>query len=312
LRRPASEGIGTLVRAGVTGVAGFVSDLYLENVVRPEILFPAYLAGHNLIESYYLALPDLSWHAVIIGDPLCAPFTRPATTASDLDPPLDRETDLPPYYSTRLRARLAAAGPELSAAATTLLARATGQLARDDRAAALETFQRAIALHPTSVGLRLQLATVHEGAREFDAAIAQYREILELQPRNVAALNNLAYGLAVHRGALDEALPLARQAVALRPAEPLILDTLAWIEHLSGDHESAARRLADAVRLNPALAEVRLHAAIVFAATGAMARAASELKEAIRLNPEYASSPEVIELKKKLSSTPQGGDVSKR
>ena len=32
---------------------------------------PAYLSGRNLAESYYLALPVLSWQSLIVGDPLC-------------------------------------------------------------------------------------------------------------------------------------------------------------------------------------------------------------------------------------------------
>ena len=33
---------------------------------------PAYAHGRNLAESYYLALPFLSWQGVIFGDPLCS------------------------------------------------------------------------------------------------------------------------------------------------------------------------------------------------------------------------------------------------
>ena len=48
------------------------------------MLFPAYLAGFNLIESFYLAIPHLSWQTIVVGDPLCAPFPRipPAAAAS--------------------------------------------------------------------------------------------------------------------------------------------------------------------------------------------------------------------------------------
>jgi len=38
---------------------------------RPDILFPAYLKGRNLAESYYLSIPGLSWQNVVLGDPLC-------------------------------------------------------------------------------------------------------------------------------------------------------------------------------------------------------------------------------------------------
>lgn len=67
--------IGDLVRDGVTGVSGYVSEPWINACVRPDSLFPAYLDGHSLAEAYYLALPHLSWRTVILGDPLCRPFT---------------------------------------------------------------------------------------------------------------------------------------------------------------------------------------------------------------------------------------------
>ncbi len=56
---------------GVSGVSGYVDEPYLIYTVRPDQLFPAYLSGRNLAESYYLALPVLSWQSLIVGDPLC-------------------------------------------------------------------------------------------------------------------------------------------------------------------------------------------------------------------------------------------------
>jgi hypothetical protein len=44
--------------------------------VRPQTLFPAYLSGFNLAESFYLSIPALSWQTVVIGDPLCRPFKQ--------------------------------------------------------------------------------------------------------------------------------------------------------------------------------------------------------------------------------------------
>jgi uncharacterized protein (TIGR03790 family) len=57
---------------GATGVSGNVYEPFLAGCVRPEYLLPAYAQGRNLAESYYLALPFLSWQGVIFGDPLCS------------------------------------------------------------------------------------------------------------------------------------------------------------------------------------------------------------------------------------------------
>ncbi len=56
---------------GATGVSGNVYEPYLDKVARPDHLFPAYLDGRTLGESYWLSLPALSWMNVVVGDPLC-------------------------------------------------------------------------------------------------------------------------------------------------------------------------------------------------------------------------------------------------
>lgn len=60
------------VHEGVTGASGHVYEPYLHLTPRPDILLPAYLDGRNLAESYYLAIPGLSWQNIVIGDPLCS------------------------------------------------------------------------------------------------------------------------------------------------------------------------------------------------------------------------------------------------
>jgi uncharacterized protein (TIGR03790 family) len=60
------------IHEGVTGASGHVAEPYLHLNPRPDILLPAYFAGRNLAESYYLSIPGLSWQNVFIGDPLCS------------------------------------------------------------------------------------------------------------------------------------------------------------------------------------------------------------------------------------------------
>lgn len=59
------------IRQGATGVSGHVYEPYLPFAPRPDLLFPAYLGGRTLAESYYASIPALSWMNVVIGDPLC-------------------------------------------------------------------------------------------------------------------------------------------------------------------------------------------------------------------------------------------------
>jgi len=60
------------IHDGATGASGHVYEPYLQFTPRPNFLLPAYFHGRNLAESYYLAIPVLSWMNIVIGDPLCS------------------------------------------------------------------------------------------------------------------------------------------------------------------------------------------------------------------------------------------------
>ncbi len=60
------------IHEGASGASGHVYEPYLTFTPRPDYLLPAYYAGRNLAESYYLSIPALSWMNIVVGDPLCA------------------------------------------------------------------------------------------------------------------------------------------------------------------------------------------------------------------------------------------------
>lgn len=68
--------IGDLIAAGVTGVKGYVAEPTLAAIADPTILFDRYLDGYNLAESFYMASRFIFWRDVVIGDPLCAPYSK--------------------------------------------------------------------------------------------------------------------------------------------------------------------------------------------------------------------------------------------
>lgn len=91
--------IADYIHEGVTGVAGNVYEPYLGACGRPQVLFPAYLSGLNLAESFYAALPLLSWQTVVIGDPLTSPFPGNPLPPAEADPPKDPASGLPKYFA---------------------------------------------------------------------------------------------------------------------------------------------------------------------------------------------------------------------
>jgi len=68
--------IADLIACGATGVKGYVSEPYTFALAKPDILFDRYTSGLNLAESFYAASQFLKWKDIVIGDPLCAPYSR--------------------------------------------------------------------------------------------------------------------------------------------------------------------------------------------------------------------------------------------
>lgn len=292
--------IGDLIRDGATGAAGHVAEPYLQSTIRPEILFPVYLAGFNLVESFYLAMPHLSWQTVVVGDPLCTPFPRKVLTRTDLEEPVNPDTELPALFSRRRLDKAIAVSKGTPEKAVALAVLSEGRIARHDNAGAIQALEKGTELAPGHFGSQLQLALLYEQAGRIPAALARYRQILAVQPNNVVVLNNLAYGMAVTEKDLEGALPLAKKAVAGAPNDPTVIDTLAWIEHLRGNDPAAARIMTAALRQGAPGPEIRLHAAIIYAATGAVAAADVQLEEALRLDPSLEKRDDVLVLRARL------------
>lgn len=58
------------IAEGASAATGHVDEPYLQFTPRPDLMLPAYYAGRNLAESFYLSIPALSWQNIVVGDPL--------------------------------------------------------------------------------------------------------------------------------------------------------------------------------------------------------------------------------------------------
>ena len=293
---------GDLIREGITGVAGHVAEPYLDATIRPDVLFPAYVSGFNLAESFYLAMPSLSWQTVVVGDPLCAPFPRKALSPGDIDKGLDPVTELPALFSARRAQAVSVAG--VPGDALRLLLKAEARAARKDLAGARQALEQATSLDERFVTAQLALASLYEQDGEHDKAVDRYRRILSSDPKNATALNNLAYDLAVRKNRPSDALPLAERAYLLSRTSAAFAgatsDTLGWVYHLLGRNGEAAKLTSQAVKLMPANADVRLHAAIVYADIGQFDASLTELTRAVELDPALEKRDEVRKLRTRL------------
>ena len=124
-----------------------------------------------------------------------------------------------------------------------------------------------------------------------------YRKTIELNPGDPRPYNNLAWLYADREQNLDEALGLARKAVALMPNRGEILDTLGWVYARKGMLKEAEQTLRQAVTLTPNRASVLYHLGFVQYRLGRLADAASEMRRALRADanfPEAAKAREIL------------------
>jgi putative PEP-CTERM system TPR-repeat lipoprotein len=138
--------------------------------------------------------------------------------------------------------------------------------------------------NPKDLVVRTYLAERSLAEQKYDQAAQQYRQMLELAPKNPMLLNNLAWAL----GKLNDksALEVAQQALALAPNSPVVLDTYGSLLLDNGDGAKGVETLRKAVSLGPKLPQLRVNLARGLAKTGDKDGARKELDEAQKLAPE--------------------------
>jgi len=88
---------------------------------------------------------------------------------------------------------------------------------------------------------------MYERMKKYDAAEAEFRKALDLDPDNAGALNYLGYMLADRAVRLDEAYQLIKKAVDMDPRNGAYLDSLGWVYYRQGKLNEAEGSLLQAL-----------------------------------------------------------------
>jgi putative PEP-CTERM system TPR-repeat lipoprotein len=120
--------------------------------------------------------------------------------------------------------------------------------------------------HPKDTAFRIYLAGLKLGANDPQGAITIYRQVLQVDPDHILALNNLAALLLEQNDA--SAPTLAMRAYKLQPDNPIVIDTYAWVLVQQGKATEALPLLQRAAKAAPKLTSIQFHLATALARTG--------------------------------------------
>ncbi|HYF05982.1 MAG TPA: tetratricopeptide repeat protein [Acetobacteraceae bacterium] len=124
-------------------------------------------------------------------------------------------------------------------------------------------------------------------------AEADFRRALELSPEQPYVLNYLAYTWVEMGQNLAEARAMLERAVALRPNDGNIVDSLGWALFKLGDIEGAIRWLEQAVELEPRSSVINDHLGDAYWRAGRQREAEFQWRRALSLDPEPGEAPRI-------------------
>ncbi len=164
---------------------------------------------------------------------------------------------------------------------------AQAQLARNaeqpDRALAI--LSAALAKDGNVAEWRYERALLLDDRERVAEAERDLRAYLKLKPKSAQGLNALGYILANRTSRVREARELVSRALKLDPDNPMILDSMGWVEYRSGKLEAALRYLQRAHHLMPD-PEIAAHLGEVLWKMGREAEARELWARSLEANPD--------------------------
>lgn len=150
--------------------------------------------------------------------------------------------------------------------------------------------------------------TSYERIKEWPKAEVDLKKALELYPDQPLVLNYLGYSWVDQGRNLDKGMKLIEKAVALKPDDGYIVDSLGWAHYKQGNFEEAVRYLERAVELRPEDPILNDHLGDALWRVGREREARFQWDQALTLDPEPEDKAKIKEkLESGLTTPPPGG-----
>ncbi len=168
-----------------------------------------------------------------------------------------------------------------------------------DFAVAHRWLDKGLRSSPSSIQLLYMKGIVLEKQERMDEAVKTMEKIIELEPRNASALNFVGYSWADRGVKLAKAENYIRLALAEKPGDPYITDSLGWVLYKRGAYHEALEQLQKAFEALPKESIIASHLGDVYMRLGQVTEARRLYEKALELGPEKDS--EKLDLENKLA-----------
>ncbi len=143
--------------------------------------------------------------------------------------------------------------PEQTPADARLKLLAEAQLLREQQQyrAAFDLLSTWLSREPNDTDMLYEQALLAEKLDQVATMERLLRQVIALKPDYYHAYNALGYSLADRNLRLDEARQLVEKALKQAPQDPMIQDSMGWVEFRSGNYAEAVRLLRSAFQAQP-------------------------------------------------------------
>jgi tetratricopeptide (TPR) repeat protein len=174
--------------------------------------------------------------------------------------------------------------------------------------------ERLLATAPEDEDLLYNLGVLHGEAGRHDDALGYMQQVLARNPQHAGALNYVGYTWADRGHNLDQAEDMIRRALAARPDDGYIVDSLGWVHFVrardllrAGQNATGKRELEKAIQTleraavltggDPVISE---HLGDAYLLRADRKRALRHYEEAVKLEPRQGEQPQLLEKLERL------------
>jgi len=169
--------------------------------------------------------------------------------------------------------------------------------ATDRHTEAVDAYTKAIAMVPQDAPnlwrLYYDRGIDFDRLKQYDKSEADFRQALKLSNDDASVLNYLGYSM-IDRGVnLDEAIGMVKKAVASKPNDGYITDSLGWAYYVLRDYDQAVTYCERAVDLIPSDPIIADHLGDVYWKVGRQLEAKFQWQHALDNHPDAADVPRI-------------------